>query len=238
MPPELMPLNAIPPNAILVIDNYDSFVFNLSRYVEELGTTTVVRRNDAITLNEIEQAAPAAIILSPGPGTPQQAGICEKVILHFGPTIPILGVCLGHQAIASALGGNVVKADAPVHGRTSLITHTQQGLFANCKNPLLVSRYHSLIAEKESLPAELTITALTETGMIMAFQHSAWPMYGVQFHPESILTQSGHMMLGNFLRRAGFEQTTTLHAGDVLISPDTSPDFYSQAISEDAFRPL
>lgn len=188
---------------ILLIDNYDSFVHNLARYLAELGCTTQVVRNDAITVTEIALLNPAAIVISPGPCTPQEAGISQAVVRALGPTIPILGVCLGHQAIASALGGRIVRASEPVHGRTSLIEHHADGLFRGLPNPLRATRYHSLIVEEATLPCELSITARTEDGSPMALAHQTWPTLGVQFHPESILTDSGHRLLANFLSLAG-----------------------------------
>ncbi|MDG2388407.1 MAG: aminodeoxychorismate/anthranilate synthase component II [Planctomycetaceae bacterium] len=185
---------------ILVIDNYDSFVYNLARFFEELGCETMIVRNDAITIEEIRELNPAAIVLSPGPCTPDEAGICEEVIRQFGPTIPILGVCLGHQAIATALGGSLKRADEPVHGLTSEIVHDKSPLFVSLQNPLKVTRYHSLIVAEETLPADLIVTSKTSDGTIMSLQHQSWPLFGVQFHPESVLTENGHDLLENFLK--------------------------------------
>lgn len=188
---------------ILLIDNYDSFVHNLSRYLVELGCETEVVRNDVLTPAEIAGRAPSAIVISPGPCTPAEAGVSCRVIAELGATIPILGVCLGHQAIAAALGGRVIRAPEPVHGRTSWITHHGEGVFAGLPNPLRAMRYHSLIVEEATLPSFLRVVARNEEGLPMALEHSAWPLYGVQFHPESILTQGGHHLLANFLKRAG-----------------------------------
>jgi para-aminobenzoate synthetase component 2 len=184
---------------ILLIDNYDSFVYNLARYIGELGYERKVIRNDAITLDEIALLQPSHIIISPGPCVPEQAGISMAVIKHFGPHIPILGVCLGHQAIGQVYGGKVLRAKRPMHGKASDITHNESGLFSGLDNPLQVARYHSLIVSEESFPSELMITARCEIGEIMAVQHSRYPVYGVQFHPESVLTHQGYELLKNFL---------------------------------------
>ncbi|GAA4420726.1 aminodeoxychorismate/anthranilate synthase component II [Bremerella cremea] len=199
---------------ILVIDNYDSFVHNLARYFRQLGQKTVVRRNDAITLEEIKSLKPDAIVLSPGPCTPNESGICLDVVRQLGATVPILGVCLGHQAIFAALGGDVVRATAPMHGRSSPITHDEAKLFAGLPSPFSVGRYHSLVAERSSLPDCLRIDAETEDGTIMAVSHVEWPLVGVQFHPESVLTDHGYAMLANFLRLAG--QTPASDVGSAM----------------------
>lgn len=188
---------------ILLIDNYDSFVYNLARYVEELGQDAQVVRNDAISVGEVERMRPAAAILSPGPCTPNESGICLELIRGLGARLPMLGVCLGHQAIAAALGGKVIRAPEPVHGRTSWVTHRGARLFAGLPNPMLATRYHSLLVDEETLPAELKIVARTSDGLPMALEHANWPLFGVQFHPESVLTQGGHRLLRNFLDRAG-----------------------------------
>jgi anthranilate synthase/aminodeoxychorismate synthase-like glutamine amidotransferase len=188
---------------ILLIDNYDSFVFTLARYLEELGQATAVVRNDATSVSEIAVRKPAAIVISPGPCSPQEAGISLDVIRELSAAIPMLGVCLGHQAIAAAFGGNVIRAPEPVHGRASDILHSGEGLFLNLPMPLRATRYHSLIAEEATLPDELVITARTSDGLIMGLAHRSRPCFGVQFHPESVLTQSGHRLLANFLRLAG-----------------------------------
>jgi len=184
---------------ILVIDNYDSFTYNLVQYLGEMGAELDVRRNDAVSLGEIKQLAPDKILLSPGPGTPDNAGITLDVIRTFGPRIPIFGVCLGQQAIGQALGGRVVRAEQLMHGKTSPITHNGTGVFAGLPSPLEATRYHSLIVERGSLPGSLVITAETEDGEIMGLKHKTWPLEGVQFHPESVLTVHGKQMLRNFL---------------------------------------
>lgn len=188
---------------ILLVDNFDSFVYNLARYFAELGCSTQVVRNDAVTVAEVARLQPQAIVISPGPCTPAEAGISQELIRELGPQVPILGVCLGHQALAAALGGRVVLAREPVHGRTSLVHHDGSRLFAGLANPLRATRYHSLIVEEATLPHALRVTARTVEGVPMALEHAAWPSFGVQFHPESILTEGGHRLLANFLRIAG-----------------------------------
>lgn len=184
---------------ILVIDNYDSFVYNLVQYLGELGQEIKVVRNNKIKIAEIEMLAPSHILISPGPCTPNEAGISLEVIHHFKGRIPILGVCLGHQAIGQVFGGDVVQAERLIHGKTSMIYHDGQGVFADVANPFRATRYHSLLLKKETLPSCLTITAQTEQGEIMAVRHKEFTIEGVQFHPESILTEHGHVMLQNFL---------------------------------------
>jgi anthranilate synthase/aminodeoxychorismate synthase-like glutamine amidotransferase len=187
---------------ILLIDNYDSFVYNLARYFQRLGQETHVVRNDAIDAAEVARLHPEAIVLSPGPCTPMEAGCSLDVVRRFSGEIPLLGICLGHQTIAAALGANVVRATEPVHGRTSELLHTGSGLFAGLPSPLTVARYHSLVVEEQSLPSNLLVTARTAQGVIMAIEHARWPVVGLQFHPESILTQHGYDLLATFLRRA------------------------------------
>jgi len=189
---------------ILVIDNYDSFTYNLVQYLGELGATVEVRRNDAIYVEAIESLEPSAIVLSPGPCTPAEAGITIPVIRRWGASIPMLGVCLGHQAIGEAFGGRVVRADRVMHGKTSLVTHDGTGIFAGLPSPLEVMRYHSLVIEPSSLPPSLTVTAraLDAPDEIHAVRHAELPVFGVQFHPESIMTQHGKQMLANFLEAA------------------------------------
>jgi len=184
---------------VLLIDNYDSFVHNLARYVRELGQPTDMHRNDAITLGEIDTLAPSHIIVSPGPCTPREAGISNDAIIAFGSRIPILGVCLGHQCLAAALGGRVVRAERPRHGKTSPIHHTGQGIFAGLPSPLEATRYHSLLVAPEDLPDSLEVAATTPEGEIMALRHRRFPVWGIQFHPESVLTEHGHALLRNFL---------------------------------------
>jgi anthranilate synthase component 2 len=188
---------------VLVIDNYDSFTYNLVQYLGELGTHPFVRRNDQITLDEIAGLRPERIVISPGPGRPEQAGITLDVIKRFGPTTPLLGVCLGHQAIGMAFGGAVVRAAAPMHGKTSSISHDGRGVFAGIASPFTVARYHSLVVDRAGLPDELEIAAQTEDdATVMALRHREWPIHGVQFHPESILTREGAHVLRNFLNIA------------------------------------
>lgn len=184
---------------ILLIDNYDSFVYNLARYVSELGAETCVKRNNEISLDEISYLKPSHIIISPGPCAPDQAGISMDVIKYFGASIPLLGVCLGHQAIGQVYGGIVQRAKNPMHGKASLVKHNEKNLFKDLENPLMVARYHSLIVSDEHLPHQLMVTARCEHGEIMALQHREYPVYGVQFHPESILTHQGYELLKNFL---------------------------------------
>jgi len=186
----------------LVIDNYDSFTYNLVHYLGELGADIIVRRNDKVTLEEIAAMAPYAIVLSPGPCTPNEAGICLSVIDRFKTTIPMLGVCLGHQAMGQALGGDVVRAPSLFHGKTSKINHTGKGLFFGLNAGFEATRYHSLIVKADTLPADLEVTATTDDGLIMGMQHKSLPIHGVQFHPESIASENGHALLQNFLNIA------------------------------------
>lgn len=189
---------------ILVIDNYDSFTYNLVQYLGELGEEVKVFRNDEISIQEIEALAPDHILISPGPCTPNEAGISLELLQHFKGVIPIFGVCLGHQAIGQAFGGNVIRAERLMHGKTSPIHHQGTSVFEGLESPFTATRYHSLIVERESLPDCLEITAETAEGEIMALRHKEYPIEGVQFHPESIITDHGHTMLRNFLkRRAG-----------------------------------
>jgi anthranilate synthase component 2 len=191
---------------ILVIDNYDSFTYNLVHYLAELGGDPIVRRNDAITVQDAFAMKPEAIVLSPGPCTPNEAGICLPLIRGAPEDMPILGVCLGHQSIGQALGGEVVRAMSLMHGKVSPIHHTGTGLFKDMPNPFNATRYHSLAVTRESLPAELEVTAWTEDGEIMGFQHRTRPIHGLQFHPESIATEGGHKLLDNFLDLAGVKR--------------------------------
>lgn len=207
---------------IVLIDNYDSFVYNLARYLDELGCETRVVRNDAVTVADVKNMTPQAIVISPGPCTPNEAGMSMDLIRELGPRVPILGVCLGHQALAAALGGQIIRAPEPVHGRTSLIHHDGGRLFEGLANPLRATRYHSLIVDEATLPASLRITARTTDGLPMALEHASWPAYGVQFHPESILTEAGHRLLANFLRIAGIS-VDGLPAGDTAAAPSGSP---------------
>ncbi|TAG09738.1 MAG: aminodeoxychorismate/anthranilate synthase component II [Verrucomicrobia bacterium] len=185
---------------LLIIDNYDSFTYNLVQYFGELGAEMKIFRNDAITLQEIERLMPERICISPGPCTPNEAGISLDLIRHFGARLPILGVCLGHQSIGQVYGGDVVRADRLMHGKTSPIHHTGKSVFAEMPSPFEATRYHSLIVKRETLPDCLEITAWTEEQEIMGLQHKEFPVHGVQFHPESILTQEGKKLLANFLQ--------------------------------------
>jgi anthranilate synthase/aminodeoxychorismate synthase-like glutamine amidotransferase len=185
---------------VFVLDNYDSFTYNLVQYLGELGQTLDVRRNDQVTLDEIAALRPSHIVISPGPGRPEDAGITPALIERFGPTVPILGVCLGHQAIGLVCGGKVVRAPVPMHGKTSTIDHDGTGVFAGLASPIEASRYHSLVVQEDGLPEALEITARSRgDNMIMGLRHRRWPLTGVQFHPESILTGEGRRMLRNFL---------------------------------------
>ncbi len=188
---------------ILLIDNYDSFTFNLVHFLGDLGAACVVKRNDALSVDEAMALRPEAIVLSPGPCTPNEAGICVELVRAAAGKIPLLGVCLGHQAIGQAFGGKVVRAPEPVHGKTSPVYHENSDLFAGLPNPFTATRYHSLIVKRSDLPEELVVTAFTQDGIIMGLRHATLPVYGVQFHPESIATSHGHDILRNFLRLAG-----------------------------------
>ena len=188
---------------ILVIDNYDSFTYNLVHYLNELGAETLVYRNDALSVEEALGLKPQGVLLSPGPCTPNEAGICLDLLAAAPDNLPILGVCLGHQAIGQAYGGQVVRAKAIMHGKTSPIEHTGKGIFEGLPNPVTATRYHSLSVEPSTMPAVLEVTAWTADGEVMGFQHKTKPVHGVQFHPESIATEGGHAMLANFLKLAG-----------------------------------
>jgi len=188
---------------VVVIDNYDSFVYILVQYLGELGCDLHIHRHDEITIDEIRKINPDGILISPGPGTPDDAGISLQVIEELGATTPVLGVCLGHQCIGQAFGGDVVRAPAVMHGKTSTVSHSGQGVFTDLDRELTVTRYHSLVVEPDSVPDVLEITATSEDGVIMGLRHRTLPIEGVQFHPESVLTDSGHQMLRNFLNTMG-----------------------------------
>ncbi len=188
---------------ILVIDNYDSFTWNLVQYLAELGAETRVIRNDELTMAEIERLRPERILISPGPGTPAEAGLSREIVRVFGPRLPLFGVCLGHQCIGEVFGGRVVRAARPMHGKTSMIRHDGQDLLRGMENPFEAIRYHSLLVERDTLPPELRITADTSENEIMGLRHVTHPIYGVQFHPESILTRNGKRILQNFMEWNG-----------------------------------
>lgn len=188
---------------LILIDNYDSFTYNLVHFLGELGTRSEVVRNDKITADEVMKKKPKAIVLSPGPCTPNEAGVCLDLIAKAGGKVPLLGVCLGHQAIGQVYGGKVIRAPEPLHGKLSTIRHTGKGVFKGLPEKFDVTRYHSLIVERNSLPDELEVTAETPDGLIMGLQHKTHPVHGVQFHPESIASQQGHALLANFLQLAG-----------------------------------
>jgi anthranilate synthase component II len=189
---------------VLVVDNYDSFVYNLVQYLGELGATPLVYRHDSLSLAEIMDLAPDAVLISPGPGRPSDAGVSNAVIAELGRTTPVLGVCLGHQCIGEVFGGRVIRAPAVMHGKTSLVRHDGRGVFAGLPDPVEATRYHSLVVERDSLPDVLEVTAEADDGTIMGLRHKGLPIEGVQFHPESVLTVGGHRLLANFLNAAGF----------------------------------
>jgi len=188
---------------ILVVDNYDSFVYNLVQYLGELGADPVVHRHDELSIDEIVGLGPDGVLISPGPGRPEDAGLSNEVIRRFAGVRPVLGVCLGHQCIGQVYGGEVVRAPAIMHGKTSLVHHSGAGVFADLPDPFEATRYHSLVVAPESVPAELEVTAWTDDGVVMGLRHRTYDVEGVQFHPESILTASGHDLLRNFLARTG-----------------------------------
>jgi len=199
---------------VLLIDNYDSFTYNLAQYFGELGCDVVVKRNDEISLEEIAELAPERICISPGPCTPREAGISNELVRHFGHKIPILGVCLGHQCIAEAYGGKVVRAGRLMHGKSCMITHNGSPLFSDLPNPFEAGRYHSLVVERTSLPACLEITGESDDGEVMALRHREFPVLGVQFHPESVLTSDGKKILARFLAlpsKSGVARQNSIH---------------------------
>jgi anthranilate synthase component 2 len=187
---------------IVLVDNYDSFTFNLVHYLGGLGAKVAVHRNDQIAVNDVMAAEPEAIVLSPGPCTPSDAGICLDLIEKAAPTIPILGVCLGHQAIGQAFGGSVVRAPYPLHGKLSDVQHQGQGVFRGINGPFKATRYHSLVVERDTMPESLAVTAETDDRLVMGLSHTSLPVHGVQFHPESIASEHGHLILKNFLELA------------------------------------
>ena len=190
---------------LLLIDNYDSFTYNLVHFLGELGAEVTVRRNDALTVGEALRMNVRGIVLSPGPCDPDRAGICLELVEKAAGKLPLLGVCLGHQSIGQVFGGKVVRAPLPMHGKVSQISHNGTGLFAGLPNPFTGTRYHSLVVERESLPDCLEVTAECDAGLIMGLQHKELPIHGVQFHPESIATEHGHALLANFLKVVGYE---------------------------------
>ena len=207
---------------ILLIDNYDSFVYNLARYVRELGETPLVRRHDAITVAEVMILGPSHIIISPGPCSPREAGISTDLVRQIGSQIPILGVCLGHQCIGAAYGGEIVRAGMPMHGKISRIHHREEGIFSGLPTPFIATRYHSLVIAPASLPPALRVTATSEDGEIMAVQHVTHPVYGVQFHPESVLTEHGYRLLDHFLHGVAPQPRKLPQAADAAaLTPDT-----------------
>ena len=210
---------------ILLIDNYDSFVYNLARYVCELGEEPLVRRNDAVTLDEIAALAPSQIIVSPGPCSPAVAGISIDVIRRFGAATPILGVCLGHQAIGAAYGAEIVRAKRPMHGKTSRIHHDGAGIFAELPSPFIAPRYHSLVIAPASLPDALRVTATADDGEIMAVEHRTHPVVGVQFHPESALSEHGYRILDRFLHGAASRGATLPDRADLAFAPPADASF-------------
>ena len=217
---------------ILLIDNYDSFVHNLARYVRELGWEAVVRRNDELTLEEIERLAPSHIIISPGPCTPAEAGISTELVRRFGSSTPILGVCLGHQCIGAAYGGDIVRAVRPVHGKTSIVVHDRSSIFAGLPSPIRVARYHSLVIAKPSLPESLRVLAVSrDDGEIMAVEHREHRVVGVQFHPESAASEYGYALLDRFLRG---ERATP---GELPARADGAPGTPPPIVDEEPFVP-
>jgi anthranilate synthase/aminodeoxychorismate synthase-like glutamine amidotransferase len=206
---------------ILLLDNYDSFVYNLARYVRELGEMPVVHRNDTLTVEDVAAMAPSHIIISPGPCSPSEAGISTDVVRRLGATIPILGVCLGHQCIGAAYGGEIVRAGQPMHGKTSMIHHRGEGLFRGLPAPFRATRYHSLVIAPASVPDELEVTATSEDGEIMAVQHRRHPVHGVQFHPESVLTEHGYRLVDHFLHGVPASPRAVPLAADGALVPAT-----------------
>ena len=219
---------------ILLIDNYDSFVHNLARYLERLGIETCVKRNDALTTDDVRAMNPAGVLLSPGPGSPKDAGISVELVQELYRALPILGICLGHQAIATALGGRVVRSREPMHGRTSPVFHDNTRIFTDLPSPFRACRYHSLVVPKDCLPEELRATAHCEDGTIMALEHRDYPLVGLQFHPESILTSHGYFLLCNFLDIAGIAYSARpadLQASELQRQQVVPPDLPSVPVT-------
>jgi len=216
---------------LLLIDNYDSFVFNLDRYFHELEQETLVVRNDGLSVDDVTAMQPQAVILSPGPCSPNEAGICVELIRRLHKRLPIFGVCLGHQALGAAFGARIARAPEPVHGRVSPIAHAGSPLFADIPNPFQATRYHSLIVEEQTLPPELVVTARTPDGLVMALEHARLPVCSVQFHPESVLTQHGHRLLANFLKRAAIA-CGPIPCGDALDAASIHPQLADELEAE------
>jgi anthranilate synthase/aminodeoxychorismate synthase-like glutamine amidotransferase len=209
---------------VLLIDNYDSFVYNLARYVRELGETPLVRRNDQLSVDQIAELALSHIIISPGPCSPTEAGISTELVRRLGASIPILGVCLGHQCIGAAYGGDIIRAGRPMHGKSSLIHHRGVGIFQDLPNPFRATRYHSLVIAPTSVPSSLEVIATAEDGEIMAVRHREHPVYGVQFHPESVLTEHGYRLLDHFLHGVPATRRSLPEAADgVLVAAQPAP---------------
>ncbi len=221
---------------LLLIDNYDSFVYNLARYAEELGVPTRVDRNDAITTAEIRTLSPRAIVLSPGPGQPVDAGVSIDIVRELGPAIPILGVCLGHQAIAEAYGGKVIRGE-PMHGRASRVLHDGRGVFRGVPSPFLAARYHSLVVDGPSLPSELEVSARLADGTVMGIRHREHPVVGMQFHPESVLTEHGYRVLGNFLHQFARPGDTLARARALSAGPEAVRTVWPP-VEEEGVHPL
>lgn len=212
---------------ILIIDNYDSFVFNLARYVRELGWPAEVVRNDALSVSELLEFRPSAVMVSPGPCSPREAGVSVELIRACRDRVPVLGICLGHQCLAVACGGRIERAPKPIHGRTSPIKHCGSGIWSGLPNPLRATRYHSLIVDRKSLPPELKITAETDDGLVMAIEHSSWSAYGWQFHPESVLTECGHELVRRFLNSIGLECSPAEFRELAVREPASAPELDS-----------
>lgn len=219
---------------ILIVDNYDSFAHNLARYFRRLGQATEVVRNDAIDVAAIRTAKPQAVVLSPGPCTPEEAGCSLEIVRELHGELPILGICLGHQAIAAALGARIVRAEQPMHGRTSLVEHIGAPLFRDVPSPLVACRYHSLVVEPGSLPYELRVTATGDDGTIMAIEHVRYPVFGLQFHPEAVLTEHGYRILANFLELSGQPVTAdvaALAATEYLLPVSSQQELLKQPVT-------